>query len=291
MAWIESHQALSQHPKVLQLSRECGWSIDETIGKLHRFWWWCLDYATDGRLDKFDHGTIASVFGVHEHGENVVHVLLKLHWLDSEPSIRVHDWWDYAGRFLQVRYKRTPKIWKEIKRFYGHSIQQNNNRTTTNKQPTNNHKPNQPNLTNLNQPNLTKPLISSAAAPPCEGMTDGQRVWERYKTAYLGRYKTEPVRNATTNSQVSQLIKRLGGEAACNVAEFYVWHNDLFYVRAMHPTGLLLRDAEGLHTQWAKGQTVTHSQARKIDETAGRVNVFQELINERKGETLDVKTT
>lgn len=135
-----------------------------------------------------------------------------------------------------------------------------------------------------------KELNTSATASPCDGVTDGQRVWERYKTAYLDRYKAEPVRNATTNSQVSQLIKRLGGEAACQVAAFYVWHNDQFYVRARHPPGLLLRDAEGLHTQWVTGQTVTHSQARKIDETAGRVNVFQELINEREREAQHVET-
>lgn len=283
MAWIESHQALAQHPKVLQLAKACGWSNDETIGKLHKFWWWCLDYATDGRLDKFDHSTIASVFGVHEHGENVVHVLLKLNWLDSEPSIRVHDWWDYAGRFLQVRYKRTPKIWKEIKRFYGHSIQHTNNRTGRDKQPTNNNKPNQPNLTNLNQPNLTKPSISSATAPPCVGVTDGQRVWERYKSAYLDRYKTEPVRNATTNSQLAQLVKRLGGEAACNVAEFYVWHNDQFYVRARHPPGLLLRDAEGLHTQWATGVRATADEAKNLEQRDNRIGQFERVMAKLEG--------
>lgn len=283
MAWIESHQALAQHPKVLQLAKACGWSNDETIGKLHKFWWWCLDYATDGRLDKFDHSTIASVFGVHEHGENVVHVLLKLNWLDSEPSIRVHDWWDYAGRFLQVRYKRTPKIWKEIKRFYGHSIQHTNNRTGRDKQPTNNNKPNQPNLTNLNQPNLTKPSISSATASPCVGGTDGQRVWERYKSAYLDRYKTEPVRNATTNSQLAQLVKRLGGEAACNVAEFYVWHNDQFYVRARHPPGLLLRDAEGLHTQWATGVRATADEAKNLEQRDNRIGQFERVMAKLEG--------
>lgn len=116
------------------------------------------------------------------------------------------------------------------------------------------------------------------------------KVWERYADAYQAKYKTPPVRNAKVNGQLSQLVKRIG-EAAPEVAAFYVWHNDQFYVRSRHPPGLLLRDAEGLHTQWKTGQTVTYAQARKIDETQGRVNVFQELINERKGETIDVETT
>ena len=99
----------------------------------------------------------------------------------------------------------------------------------------------------------------------------------------MHRYKAEPVRNATVNGQIAQLVKRIGGASAPEVAAFYVWHNDQYYVRNQHPIGLLLKSCEGLHTQWVKGQTVTASQARKIDETAGRVNVFQELINERKG--------
>lgn len=127
------------------------------------------------------------------------------------------------------------------------------------------------------------------SVPACE--TPAQRVWTRYKESYRARYKTEPVRNATVNGQIAQLVKRIGGQAAPEVAAFYVRHNDQFYVRARHPPGLLLRDCEGLHTQWITGESVTSSQAKKIDETQGRVNVFQELINERKGGTVDVQTT
>lgn len=119
--------------------------------------------------------------------------------------------------------------------------------------------------------------------PSIAKVTPAMRVWERYKSAYLDKYKTEPVRNAVVNSQISNLVKRIGEEAAPDVAAFYVQHSDAFYVRARHPLGLLLRDCEGLHTQWITGKTVTSSQARKIDETAGRLNNFQELINERKG--------
>jgi hypothetical protein len=278
MAWIESHQALVQHPKVLRLAKERGWSIDETIGKLHRFWWWCLDYAPDGRLDKFDHSTIAAVFGVESDGEKFVELLLKVNWLDFKPSIRVHDWWDYAGRFLQVRYKRTPKIWKEIKRFYGHSIQRTNNRTTTEQSAINNHKPNQPNLTKPNQPNLTKPLLSCDEASPIAA------VWESYAKAYLVRYKTPPVRNAKVNGQLVQLVKRVGSVPAVGIAEFYVRHNDQFYVKARHPPGLLLRDCEGLHTQWKTGCTVTTTQAMQVDKQSAKAQMWREVAEELEQE-------
>lgn len=153
MAWIESHQALVNHPKVIKLSKAAGWPVDQTIGKLHIFWWWCLDYATDGRLEKHGDEVIASVFGVTTDCDKFVALLTDIEFLDSAPEIRVHDWWDYAGRFLQTRYKNKPKLWKEIKRFYGHSVQRTNNRLTTDKEPNQNHKPNQPNLTNLTKPN------------------------------------------------------------------------------------------------------------------------------------------
>ncbi len=279
MAWIESHQVLEKHPKVLQLAKSCGWSIDETIGKLHRFWWWCLDYATDGRLDKFDHSTIASVFGVQEHGENVVQVLLKLRWLDSDPEIRVHDWWDYAGRFLQVRYKRTPKVWKEIKRFYGHSVQRTNNRTTTEQSAINNHKPNQPNLTNLNQPDLTKPTSPSKAASPL-ATVDTTSTWDAYSEEYKSRYGVLPIRNAKVNSCLKSFMSRVPEKEAPDIASFYVRHPGAYYVSRGHPVELLLRDAEKIRTEWASNRPITQKQAQQSDGKAARGQIWQELIDE-----------
>lgn len=129
--------------------------------------------------------------------------------------------------------------------------------------------------------------VDSAGPTVPAVVTPAQRVWARYREEYVRRYHAEPVRNATVNGQIAQLVKRIGAESAPEVAAFYVWHNDQFYVRNQHPIGLLLKSCEGLHTQWVKGQTVTGSQARKIDETQGRVNVFQELIDEQKGGVID----
>ena len=283
MAWIESHQALEKHPKVLRLSRAASWSVPEAIGKLHIFWWWCLDYATDGRLGKHGDEVIANVFGVTTDCDKFVALLNEIGFVDSEPEIRVHDWWDYAGRFLQVRYKRTPKIWKEIKRFYGHSIQRTNNRTTTEQQPINNHKPNQPNLTNLTRPNLTNPLSSrrrSTSLAPSKSAA----VWESYSEAYRAVYGVEPVRNQQTNSQLCKLVDKLGEEEASCVAAFYLSHKNPYYVQKRHPPGLLLYDAEGLRTQWATGVKATTSEAKHAefkDNVVGKIERVQQILNER----------
>jgi len=104
--------------------------------------------------------------------------------------------------------------------------------------------------------------------------------WVAYSDAYRARYQVEPVRNRQVNAQLAQLVSRLGIEAAPAVAAFYVAHDFQLYVRNKHPVNLLLRDAEGLHTEWLRGITVTSAEAAQADRTAGTGNVFRQLIAE-----------
>lgn len=284
MAWIESHQALGNHPKLLKLSRAMGWSKSDTLGRLHLFWHWCLDYAVDGQLDKHGPAIVADVFNIAEQDrDKFLAALHESEFVDSAPQFRVHDWWDYAGRFLQVRYKRTPKVWKEIKRLYGHSIQRTNNRTTTELPTINNHKPNQPNLT---RPNQTKPnptnRSSDLAEVPGEhsSLPKSAGVWEAYRSAYRKRYGEDPVRNKSVNVGLCQVIDKLGAEEAPAVAAYYLTHNGQWYVTKMHPVNLLVADAEKLRTEWATGKQVTATQARQADSKAARGQVWQTLIDE-----------
>lgn len=77
--------------------------------------------------------------------------------------------------------------------------------------------------------------------------------WESFSNAYRKRYGSEPVRNATTNSQMSNFVKRIGEEESPHVAEFYVSLVDQFYLNQCHSVGILLRDSEKLRTMWANG--------------------------------------
>lgn len=90
------------------------------------------------------------------------------------------------------------------------------------------------------------------------------RTWEAYSAAYLERWREEPVRNASVNSQIAAMVKRVGADAPF-VAEFYVGHNDSFYVRALHPVGLMLRDCEKLRTEWKRGVQMLGSNAREVE--------------------------
>ena len=112
MAWIESHQALERHPKILQLRTVLGIPLDECLGRVHRFWWWCLDYALDGDLVKFQPIVIENACGIP------LEALKQCGLVDTKPNLRVHDWWQYAGRFISIKYKNYPKKWEEIRDGY-----------------------------------------------------------------------------------------------------------------------------------------------------------------------------
>ena len=64
MAWIESHQGLERHPKVLRLASDLGIPLDSALGRLHRFWWWVLEYALDGDLREHDDCVIEGACGI-----------------------------------------------------------------------------------------------------------------------------------------------------------------------------------------------------------------------------------
>jgi len=154
MAWIESHQALVNHPKVLALATHMGWSVDETLGRLHRFWWWCLDYAPDGIVSRQSADIIGQGIGLM-HGSQFFDALLDIGWLDRRKNcVCVHDWLEYAGRYLRDnRFRRNPEKYKKIQRFYASRVSR---QSAPHSQPTVSRQsavPNQPNLTYLtNQP-------------------------------------------------------------------------------------------------------------------------------------------
>lgn len=123
-----------------------------------------------------------------------------------------------------------------------------------------------------------KRAARARAEKPAKAPPPSAETWDAYADAYRNRYGTDPVRNAQVNAQLSQLVGKLGALEAPLVAAFYVGHNGAFYVRSMHDTSLLLRDAAALRTQWATRRTVTATQAQQADRTQTNANAFAPLI-------------
>ena len=144
MAWIESHQAIERHPKTIELMTRMGWDLDATVGKLHRLWWWCVDYAEDGDLRKHNDTRIGAAVGLNgEASKRFIEAMVASGWIDRKPYFRIHDWWDHIGPWLRSKYKRSPKKWRQVSNLYVNGTQPVRNRIPT------------------NQPNLTKPTDKS----------------------------------------------------------------------------------------------------------------------------------
>ena len=140
---------------------------------------------------------------------------------------------------------------------------------------------------------LTLPSSSDSDSlfKSCEGVQTPRghgttiATWDEYRGAYQKRHGDTPVRNQMINGQLAQFVKRLGAQEAPLVAAFYLTHNDQFYVRAMHPVSLMLRDAEKLRTEWATGQRMTGSKAREIENrqhTSDAIHEAARILNERR---------
>lgn len=123
---------------------------------------------------------------------------------------------------------------------------------------------------------------AGARKPRAEKPTDAS--WDAYTSAFVQRYGTDPVRNATTNAQMAQFVGRLGAEEAPHVAAFYVGHNGAFYVRGGHAVGGLLKDAEKLRTEWATRRQITATSAQQADRTQTNLDAFAPLLAKARAE-------
>ena len=112
MAWIESHQSLGRHPKLIELAKHLNCGLPQAVGHLHYLWWWSLDYAPDGYLGKFSHEIIAGAALWDETKVSFVDSLLKSGFLDSD--FYLHDWHDYAGKLL-ARKEANARRMKEAR--------------------------------------------------------------------------------------------------------------------------------------------------------------------------------
>lgn len=100
MAWIELHQNLSNHPKLIRLAARLEVPRITALGHLVSLWLWSLDYAEDGNLKGFGAVEIAAGAGWPADPALFLKSLQDCHWMDR---MTIHDWMDYAGRLVEKR--------------------------------------------------------------------------------------------------------------------------------------------------------------------------------------------
>lgn len=224
MAWIESHQELAEHPKLFHLASLTGLSMDACIGRLHRLWWWCLKFAEDGDLSRYQSVQIPPI----ETDEFREH-LRTSKWLDGD---LIHDWIEYAGVYLTKKYNtgnvpRLKQIWQRHGFKYGKGKGKFTKQEVSKQRVERELKVNIPNLTRPNQtiPNPTRPNhVVSVRRQGLEDfvVTDEIRAWAREKFAveipddvireFKDHWRKEPDKKlridwtATFQSQIRKLV-------------------------------------------------------------------------------------
>jgi hypothetical protein len=129
--------------------------------------------------------------------------------------------------------------------------------------------------------NSQKPEKAKKEKSPGE-VSDGSKVWTAYAMAYEQRMRVTPIRNAKQNSLCSQLVQRLGVENAVKIAAFYLTHPNSYYMQNKYPLGLLVKDCEGIYTEFQRGEYVTADRARKASISQQNSSVLEKFIAKQK---------
>ncbi len=104
MAWIELHDTLPDHKKVLAVATALKADKDLIVGKLVRLWVWALNNREDGRFSEQDIDTIAEIMRFRGKPQKLIAALLDARLLDYDGcNYKIHDWDERVGMLLAKR--------------------------------------------------------------------------------------------------------------------------------------------------------------------------------------------
>lgn len=134
------------------------------MGHLHALWHVALEQQEDGDLSSWSDESIAEYSDFPGDAPQYVRLLQKYRWLDGKI---IHDWLDYAGRFLMKKYstsgrERLVDIWFKYGRIYGSGVVANS------KRPNSDPKESLPYPTLPNQPNQEREDSSGKPDAPAK---------------------------------------------------------------------------------------------------------------------------
>lgn len=164
MAWIETHQSLRDHPKLLQLARDLRICRAQAIGHLQLLWLWALDYAPTGDLSALEPAAVSAACDWQGDPAALMKALLRpappmqTAWID--PDGKIHDWEEYAGRLIDQRTRDKER--KRVRRTSGGHPADGGRTADVPNQP---NQPNQPDQHNQD-PGGIGPAIASGPQPP-----------------------------------------------------------------------------------------------------------------------------
>lgn len=104
---------------------------------------------------------------------------------------------------------------------------------------------------------------------------ENRKVFDAYFNAYRLRYGVEVSKNAEINSQIARFRSKFGTEEAIRIVEFYLKHNDSWYLKHTHSFVWCLKQADTLRTQMHRNQPITSTMIRSFEKS----NSTQETLD------------
>lgn len=101
MAWIELHQNLPTHRKILCLKNILNICVAQAVGHMSMLWLWALDNARDGDLSPFPNKDIAAICGWNKKADKFVNALIESGFVDE--NMMIHDWGDYTVKYVESK--------------------------------------------------------------------------------------------------------------------------------------------------------------------------------------------
>jgi hypothetical protein len=116
-----------------------------------------------------------------------------------------------------------------------------------------------------------------------EEKSDGAKVFDAYNAAFQRKYNQPAVRNAMVNSLCKQLVTRLGVDDAIRVVEFYLTHNDAFYIKNLHMLKFAVNSAEKLLAEANSGIKMTGQMAQRNERNQNNFDVISRYMMKKHG--------
>lgn len=225
MAWIEFHGAtIKRLKKFSDMRRQLNLSAVEGLGLLGSFWGEAIELAEDGDITRWTPEYLCDLTGLKLNPERVWSTLVNCGWIDltEDGRVLIHDWLEYAGRYLDLRYRTgNPEKLAQIKTKYVQSVI----RQTVISPP---------NLTIPNQPNHTKPDLKDILSQNAVLLSFFTPILQEKVLIYLDRVSKKNKSKVITEGRKNTLLNELNNaRGLCN--------NDQIFGEALEAT--IARDA------------------------------------------------
>lgn len=119
MAWIEVHDTLPDHPKVLRAARALKLDSDALVGKLVRLWVWALGNREDGVLNDLDADRLDVIMQYKGKASALLEALVTNRLLDALPDehYMIHDWDEHVMMLRDKREEKRKQNAERVKRY------------------------------------------------------------------------------------------------------------------------------------------------------------------------------